>query len=155
MHNTINFWYGNWENVCMKRSWQREDAKKGVQLCTLTKISSEIGFWSVNWTIPGKRWELSTYFFEKTAWISRFVISPLEILDKTKLFFHIKPCKILWHLLGMKPKSFLLLLKILVIFCLAPGNSTLYFFNIPGKSNSWNSHFRDFTWTDKLLIMKF
>ena len=29
MHNTINFWYGNWEKVCMKRSWQREDAKKG------------------------------------------------------------------------------------------------------------------------------
>ena len=27
MHNTI--WYGNWEKVCMKRSWQREDAKKG------------------------------------------------------------------------------------------------------------------------------
>ena len=29
MHNTINFRYGNWEKVCMKRSWQREDAKKG------------------------------------------------------------------------------------------------------------------------------
>ena len=29
MHNTINFWYGNWEKVCMKRSWQREVAKKG------------------------------------------------------------------------------------------------------------------------------
>ena len=29
MHNTINFWYGHWEKVCMKRSWQREDAKKG------------------------------------------------------------------------------------------------------------------------------
>ena len=29
MHNTINFWYGNWEKVCMKRSWQREDAKMG------------------------------------------------------------------------------------------------------------------------------
>ena len=29
MHNTIHFWYGNWEKVCMKRSWQREDAKKG------------------------------------------------------------------------------------------------------------------------------
>ena len=29
MHNTINFWYGNWEKVCLKRSWQREDAKKG------------------------------------------------------------------------------------------------------------------------------
>ena len=29
MHNTRNFWYENWEKVCMKRSWQREDAKKG------------------------------------------------------------------------------------------------------------------------------
>ena len=28
MHNTIHFRYGNWEKVCMKRSWQREDAKK-------------------------------------------------------------------------------------------------------------------------------
>ena len=39
--------------------------KRVVQLCTLTKISSEIGFLSVNWAIPEKRWELSTYFFEK------------------------------------------------------------------------------------------
>ena len=39
--------------------------KRGVQLCTLTKISSEIGFWSVNWAIPEKRWEWSTYFLEK------------------------------------------------------------------------------------------
>ena len=29
MNNTINFWYRNWEKVCMKKSWQREDAKKG------------------------------------------------------------------------------------------------------------------------------
>ena len=28
MHNIIHFGYGNWEKVCMKRSWQREDAKK-------------------------------------------------------------------------------------------------------------------------------
>ena len=39
--------------------------KRVAQLCTLTKISSEIGFLSVNWAIPEKRWELSTYFFEK------------------------------------------------------------------------------------------
>ena len=35
--------------------------KRVVQLCTLTKISSEISFLSVNWAIPEKRWELSTY----------------------------------------------------------------------------------------------
>ena len=29
MQNTVNFWYGNWEKVCMKSLWQREDAKKG------------------------------------------------------------------------------------------------------------------------------
>ena len=127
--------------------------KRVVQLCTLTKISSEIGFLSVNWAIPEKRWELSTY-----SWNSRFVISPMEMLDKTKLFIPKKSCKIIWHLLGMKPNSFLffyfLPLKI-VISCLAPGISTLYLFNIPGKSKSWNSQFRDFTWADKLLIMKF
>ena len=33
----------------------------------------------------------------------------------------------------------LLPLKNLVISCLAPGNSTLYFFNVPGKPKSWNS----------------
>ena len=49
----------------------------------------------------------------------------------------------------------LLPLKILVISCLVLGNSTLYFFNTPGKYKSWNSQFQDFIWTDKPLIMKF
>ena len=46
----------------------------------------------------------------------------------------------------------LLPLKILVISSLVFGkyffsisSFTLYFFNIPGKSKSWNSQFRDFT----------
>ena len=26
----FKIWYGNWEKVCMKRSWQREDAKKSA-----------------------------------------------------------------------------------------------------------------------------
>ena len=56
--------------------------KRVVQLCTLTKISSEIGFLSVNWAIPEKRWELSTYFFEKKK--------QLEILGKTKLLIAVK-----------------------------------------------------------------
>ena len=81
--------------------------KRVVQLCTLTKISSKIGFLSVNWALPGKRWELSIYirFWKKTTEISRFVISPLEILVKTKLFILKKSCKIIWHILGMNPKS--------------------------------------------------
>ena len=44
-------------------------------------------------------------FLKKTTGISRFVISPLEILDKIKLFIPKKSCKIIWHLLGMKPNS--------------------------------------------------
>ena len=145
-----------YEKVMTKRRCK----KRVVQLCTLTKISSEIGFLSVNWAIPEKRWELSSYFFEKekkTTGISRFVISPLDVLDKVKLFIPKKSCKIIRYLLGMKWFIIfsLLPLKTLVISCLTPGNSTLYFFNIPGKSKSWNSQFRDFTWTDKLLIMKF
>ena len=35
--------------------------KRFVQLCALTEISSEIGFLSVNWANPEKRWELGTY----------------------------------------------------------------------------------------------
>ena len=45
----------------MKRSWQREDAKKGGPALHTDKISSEIAFLSVNCAIPEKRWELSTY----------------------------------------------------------------------------------------------
>ena len=66
MHNTINFWYGNWEKVCMKRSWQREDAKKGGPALHTNK--NFISNWFINWAIPEKRWELSTYIFEKNNW---------------------------------------------------------------------------------------
>ena len=70
--------------------------KRVVQLCTLTKISSEIGVLSVNWA------------------------------KNSFSYFYFLPLKI-------------------VISCLAPGISTLYLSNIPGKSKSWNSQFRDFT----------
>ena len=66
----------------MKRSWQREDAKKGGPALHTDKNWSEIGFLSVNWAIPEKRWELSTYFFEKKK--------QLEILEKTKLLIAVK-----------------------------------------------------------------
>ena len=50
--------------------------------------------------------------------------------------------------LGNETKFFvvfsLLPLKILVIFCLTPGNSTFYLFNTPGKSKSWKRQFRNF-----------
>ena len=39
--------------------------KRVVQLCTLTKILSEIRFLSVNWAIPEKKWGLRTCYFEK------------------------------------------------------------------------------------------
>ena len=101
MHSIINFWYRNWGKVCMKRSWQREDAKKGGPALHTDKNFIK------NWALPGKRCELSTYirFWKKATEISRFVISPLEILVKTKLFILKKSCKIIWHILGMKPKS--------------------------------------------------
>ena len=91
MHNTINFWYGNWE----KAHDEEKMPEKVFQLCTLTKTSSGTGFLSVNGAIPKKSWELSTYFFEKTTEISRFVISPSEILLKTKLFIPKIFCKII------------------------------------------------------------
>ena len=49
MHNTINFWYGNWEKVCMKRSWQREDAKKGGPALHTDK--SFIRNWFLVWNL--------------------------------------------------------------------------------------------------------
>ena len=120
--------------------------KRVVQLCTLTKISSEIGFLSVNWAIPEKRWELSIY-----NWNFLVCYFTHGSSGQNKAIHPKKPCKIIWHLLGMKPNSlwfFLLPLKIVVISFLGPGISTLYFFNIPGKSKSWNSQFCDFTWTE-------
>ena len=61
MHNTINFWYGNWENVCMKTSWQREDAKKGGPALHTGKNFIRNWFLVCKLAIPEKRWELSTY----------------------------------------------------------------------------------------------
>ena len=81
----------------MKRSKQREDAKRVVQLCTLTKISSEIGFLSLNWAIPEKRWELSTYFFEKKAQLKflGLLFHPWKFWENTKLFIPKKSCNII------------------------------------------------------------
>ena len=142
----------------MKRSWQREDAKKGGQLCTPTKMSSEMGFLSVNWATPEKRWGLRTYFFKKTTGSSRFCYFSLGNFEQNNA----SSLEILQNdmtLIGNETKFFvifsLLTLKMLVISCLTPGNPTYYFFNIPGKSKSWNSPFCDLTWTDKLLIMRY
>ena len=60
---------------------------------------------------------------------------PLQILCDFFLFF------------------FLLLLKIWLVSYLTPGNFTCYFFNIPGKSMFWD--FLTFTWTGKLLIIRY
>ena len=50
-------------------AWKGHDKekmqKRVIQLWTLTKIWSEIGLLSASWDIPEKRWELSTYIFEK------------------------------------------------------------------------------------------
>ena len=85
-----------------------------------------------------RRWELRTYFFVKITGISRFVISPLEIWASS-----LEILQNYMTLLENKTKFFvifsLLSWKILVISYSAPGSSAFYFFNIPGKSKSWNS----------------
>ena len=107
--------------------------KKGWSSSTLTKISS-IGLLSVNWDIPEKRCGLTTYFFEKTTGISRFVISPLKFWNKASSLEILQNCM---TLLGIKPNALWffswLPLKVLVIYYLTPGNSTCSFFNIPKK----------------------
>ena len=115
---------------------------------SLTKISSEIGFLSVDWAIPEKRWELTTYFFEKKQLeFSSLLFHPWKLRTKQSYSFLTNPSNYMIPI-GSEAKFCvffsLLPLKILVISCLAPGNSTLYFFNIPGKSKSWNSQFQDF-----------
>ena len=117
-----------------------------------------------NWFLVGKlgfsrkKMVLEDILFWKTLEFLGLLFHPWKFWAKQA----IHSLKILQNYMtpiGNEAKFFvifsLLPLKILVISCLAPGNSTLYFFNIPGKSKSWNSQFRDFTWTDKLLIMKF
>ena len=84
--NTINYWSGTLENVCMKRAWLREDVKKGGPALKLV-------FLFVNWTISEKIWELRTYFFDKNVGTSGFVTSPFETLGKAKLHPW-KSCKI-------------------------------------------------------------
>ena len=129
--------------------------KRVVQLCLLTKISSEIGFLSVNWAIPEKRWEFSTYIQLEFLGL---LFHPWKFWTKQSYSSLKNPAKLYGTYWEWSQNSFLFLyflpLKI-VISCLAPGISTLYLSNIPGKSKSWNSQFRDFTWADKLLIMKF
>ena len=55
MYNTINVWYGNWEKVCVKRSWQKEDAKKGGPALYTDKNFIRMLFQKKD----------GTYFFEK------------------------------------------------------------------------------------------
>ena len=123
--------------------------KRVVQLSTMTKISSEIGFMSVNWAIPEKRWGLKTQLFEKDHWnfqvccftlgnSGQYKATSLEILQN-----YMTP-------LGQNETKFfvifsLLPLKILVVSCVTPRNSTFYFFKIflenpsPGIGNFMTS----------------
>ena len=131
MHNTINFWYGNWEKVCMKRSWQRQDAKKSGPALHTDK--NFIGNWFLVCKLgyPRKKMGFELIY---TAGISRFVISPMEILDKTKLFIPKKSCKIIWHLLGMKPNSFLFFVpENCSYFLFSPRNFHIVFFQYSWK----------------------
>ena len=141
--------------------WKVHDKEKMykivVRLCTLTKISSEIGLLFINCAFLEKRFGLMTYI---RFWINHWIflicyfilwnseqnkVSSLEILQNC-----VTP-------LGNETKFFVIFprlsLKILLISYLTQGNSTCYFFNIPGKSKSWNTQFCDFAWRDKLLII--
>ena len=142
MHNTINFWYGNWEKVCMKRSWQREDAKKGGPALRTDKNFIRNWFLVCKLGYPRKKVGVEHIY---TAGISRLVISPMEILDKTKLFIPKKSCKIIWHLLGMKTNSFLFFVPENCNFLFSPRNFHIVFVQYSWNNKSWNSQFRDFT----------
>ena len=103
-HNTINFWSGNWKKVCEKSSWQIEDVKMDSQALDTNK------HFFTNWFVTNKlgysrkKIGVEDILFWKKHWNFHFVIWPFEILHKTKLYPW-KSCKIVWHLLGMKPKS--------------------------------------------------
>ena len=125
MHNTINVWYGNWQKVFMKRSWPKEDAKKVGPVLHTDK--NFIRNWFLVCKLGYSRKKDGSWahtFLKKATGISRFVISPLEILDKTKLFIPKKSCKIIWHLLTWQWSQ--ILCDFFFISCLAPGKSTLY-----------------------------
>ena len=117
-----------WElgKICMKRLWQRKAAKKGGPALHTNKnfisnwfLICKLGYSRIKMGVEHIR------FWKKTTGISRFVISPLEILHKTKLFIK-KSCKIIWYLLGMKPNS-------LWILSLLPLENFSYFLFSPRK----------------------
>ena len=159
MHNTINFWYGNWEKVCMKRSWQREDAKKGGPALHTNK--NFISNWFLICKLGYSRKKMGVEhirFWKKQLKFLGLLFHPRKFWTKqsySSLKNAVKLYDTYWEWNQIYCDFFFIAPESLVISCLVLGNSTLYFFNIPGKSKSWNSQFQDFIWTDKLLIMKF
>ena len=145
-HNTIKFWSRNCEKVCMKSSWQWEDAKKGGSSLNTNKN------FTTNWFVVCK---LGYSRKKDGGWGDTFLEKPLEFplcyftfrnsgQNKALSLKILQNCMIP---LGNKTKLFAtfpwLSLKILAFSNLIPGNSTCYFFNIPEKSKSWKSQF---TW---------
>ena len=134
--------------------------KRVVQLCTLTKIWSEIGLLSVNWATPRKKMGVEHIRFgKKQLEFLGLLFHPWKFWAKQSYLSRKNPAKLYetyWEWSQILCDFFFIASpKILVISCLALGSSTFYFFNIPGKSKSWNSQFQDFIWTDKLSITKF
>ena len=126
MHNTISFYYGNWEKVCMKSSWRREDPKKGGPALHTDRNFIRNWFPVCKMDYSRKKVRVEDIpFWKKKKRISWFVISPLEILDKsysslknpTKLsdtcwewsqvlcFFSLLPLKVLVYFL-FNPRKF-------------------------------------------------
>ena len=142
----------------MKRSWQREDLKEVGP--TLHTDKNFIRNWFVVFKLgySGKKMGVDDILFLKNHWNFRVCYFTLGNSGQNKAL----SLEILQNCmtpLGYETKIFVIFsclsLKVLVISYLAQGNSTCYFFNISGKSISLNSQFRDFFWTDKLLIMRY
>ena len=151
MYNLINFWYGIWEKVCMKRSWRKKGAKTGgpalytdknffrnwLLVCKLgysrnvMKVE-DVLFWKSRWNFKVCYFILENSGQSKASSLRIMEDYIIPLANETKFF-------VVFSLLP---------LKISVIFCLTPGNSTFYFFNTPGKSKSWKCQFRNFNWTD-------
>ena len=159
MHNTINFWYGNWKKLCMKRSWHREHAKRGCPALHTDKNFIKNWFHVCKLGYSRKKMVVKhILFWKKQVEFLGLLFHPWKFWTKQSYSSLKNPAKLYntyWEWSQILCDFFFIAPEDSSYFLFSPGNSTLYFFNIPGKSKSWNSQFCDFTWTDKLLIMKF
>ena len=95
MHDTINFWYGNWEKVCMKRSWQREDAKKGGPALHSDKNFIRNWFLICKLGYSRKKMEVEhILFWEKQLKFLGLLFHPWKFWTKQNYSFQKNPAKL-------------------------------------------------------------